>query len=86
MLCLVLLTVLAGCAPEAPATVPITVPPTTMQPVNAREIYSAACAEADAAKNLLLSYSRSESRTVSQDTYDRLVTGSASYSGIGEAK
>lgn len=85
MLCLVLLTVLAGCAPEAPATVPTTVPPTTMQPVNAREIYSAACAEADAAKNLLLSYSRSESRTVSQDTYDRLVTGSASYSGIGEA-
>ena len=82
ILCLLLVTAMAGCGPDAPGTTATTVPATTLQPQSAREKYALASAEVAEAKHLLLSYARTELRLVGQDTYTRSVTGTASYSNI----
>lgn len=83
LLCLILVLAMAACDSGGVSEVTTTAPQTTLEPLPAREKYDLACAEADTAQNLLLSFSQSQTRLVGKDTYLRTAAGTASYSGIG---
>lgn len=83
LLCLVLVLAMVACAPSEGSEVTTAAPQTTLRPVPAREKYDIASAQVSDAENLLLHFTRSETRSVGRDTYRRSVTGTASYSGIG---
>ena len=79
VLCILAL-LLAGCHREVPETTP----PVTTIPIAPLEQYDRARQPVDQAKNLILSYSMAETRTVGANALPRTVTGTASYSKIGK--
>lgn len=83
MLCAGLLLTLFGCSNNpADTTVPSTAP--TQPPLSALEQYELAQVEINGADNLILTYTISEDRRINGDSYTETVSGSASFSNVGQ--
>ncbi len=78
--CAVLLLSLMGCASEPEQTGPTE---TTAPPPTARELYAQSCNSLLSAPNRILTYTATQTRTVSGQTYTQSASGTASCSGLG---